>query len=293
MKLFVLLLHVLPRSWATALTRSLAWLAWILGVRRRFALENLAIAFPELTQKQRRALARRNYLHLGTCAAEFLRSPALSDEELFAMVEPTGWAKLQPFFEGKKGFIAATAHIGNFELFGVYGARRKVPLTILTRELKGGANANWVKNRTLAGIREIHKGMDNLVAAVNAGEALAVLIDQNMLLKRAVFVPFFGKLAATTPAPAVVAERTGAPVFLTMMIRKPEGTYEMCVEGPFHFERKSEDRAEDIRAFTAMLNDRFEHYVRQHPEQWFWMHRRWKTRPPEEQAGSEPARAAG
>jgi Kdo2-lipid IVA lauroyltransferase/acyltransferase len=111
---------------------------------------------------------------------------------------------------------------------------------------------------------------------------LALLIDQNMLPRRAVFAPFFGKLAATTPAPAVVAERTGAPVVLAYLLRQADRRYRLCIEGPFRFERKSPDRQRDVLDFTAMLNARLERAVRELPEQWFWLHRRWKTRPPEE-----------
>jgi KDO2-lipid IV(A) lauroyltransferase len=159
-----------------------------------------------------------------------------------------------------------------------------VPLTLLTRELKGNANAAWVARRTMAGIREIHRGYDNLFRSVQSGEVLALLIDQNMLPKRAVFAPFFGRAAATTPAPAVVAEKTGAPVFLGLMLRRTDGRYRIVIEGPFYYAPRGADRQASILAFTTMLNERFEAAVRAAPEQWFWVHRRWKTRPPEEQA---------
>lgn len=282
MGLLLFILRHLPASWARGALRFLAWLAFAVGIRRRIALDNLAVAFPELSDAQRRALARANYLHLGTCAADFLRSPDLSEGDLATLVDPGDWPKVERYLAEKTGLIACTAHFGSFELFGVYSARRGVPLTILTRPLKGAANAKWVRARALAGIKEIHKGMDNLVAAVKHGEVLALLIDQNMLPKRAVFAPFFGKLAATTPAPAVVAERTGAPVVLSFMVRQPGGRYRVVIEGPFFFERRTGDRAKDILDFTTMLNERFERHVRAQPEQWFWLHRRWKTRPPQE-----------
>ncbi len=272
----------LPRAVARALLVGLCALAFALGIRRRIALDNLAIAFPELSARERLRLAFRNYCHLGLCAADFLRSPSLSDDRLFALVRPDGWEKVEPLLAARRGFVVATAHLGNFELFGVYAARRKAPLTILTRPLKGGANAGWVDTRALAGVREIHKGMQNLLDAVRNGEVLALLIDQNMLARRAIFTPFFGKRAATTPAPAVVADRTGAPVFLAVALRNPDGTYRTHIEGPYEMEHQGGGAADDVARFTAMLNGRLEALVRAHPEQWFWMHRRWKTRPPEE-----------
>ena len=280
MDVLVRFFRTLPAPWARALLRLLAGAAFALGIRRRAALDNLRLAFPEWTEAERRALARANYRHLADCATDFLRSPALSDEELRAMIDPGDLETITPFLREGRGFVACTAHFGNFELLGVYAARTGVPLTVLTRRLKGSANAKWVGTRAVAGLKEIHSGMRNLVDAVKAGEALALLIDQNMLRRHAIFVPFFGTLAATTPAPAIVAERTGAPLVLAFLLRLPEGRYRLAIEGPFGFERRSEDREQDIRDFTAELNARFEKHVRRHPEQWFWVHRRWKTRPP-------------
>ena len=294
MGLLLFILRCLPASWARGLLQLLGRLAFVLGVRRRVALENLAIAFPDLAEPQRRALARANYLHLASCAADFLRSPALSDEELFDLVDSSEWDRVSRELRPGKGLIACTAHFGNFELFGVWAARRGVSLTVLTRRLKGAANAKWVGTRTAAGLKEVHGGMSSLIAAVNRGEALALLIDQNMLPKRAVFAPFCGKLAATTPAPAVIAERTGAPVVLALLVRQPDGRYRVTLEGPFAFERRSADRSQDVLEFTTVLNQRLERHVRAHPEQWFWLHRRWKTRPPgEANAGREPNEQRG
>lgn len=261
--------------------RLLALLAWSLGIRRRVALENLALAFPEKSEQERRAIARANYLHLGVCAAEFLQSPARTDASLQNLVEPEGWEKVQPLLDAGEGFVVCTAHFGNFELFGAWVARRGVPLTILTRRLRGRANARWTGTRTESGVREVHAGPTELIRVVRQGGVLALLIDQNMLPKRAVFAPFFGQLAATTPAPAIIAERTGCKTFLAFMLRKPDGRYRTVIEGPFELERRG-DRQADVLRFTTEMNERLERYVRAYPEQWFWMHRRWKTRPPGE-----------
>lgn len=288
MRLLLFILRKLSAPGARALLRALATLAFHLGIRRRVALENLARAFPEKSEAERAVLAKANYRHVGECAADFLRSPWMTDEELRAMVDPGDFELVLRHCRQGKGVVGCTAHFGNFELYGVYGARNGVPLTILTRPLKGSANARWVGTRALAGIQEVHRGMDNLVDAVKAGRTLAILIDQNMLPRRAVFAPFFGVPAATTPAPAVVAERAGVPVVLTVLVKVSEGRYRVHAEGPFTFERGSGDRDAEVQAFTAMLNERFEKLVREHPEQWFWLHRRWKTRPPD--APPPPAR---
>lgn len=281
MNLLFWLFYALPPDVLRALLRSAARLAHALGIRRKIARRSVALAFPELGEQERNALVRANYLHLGECAADFLRSPKMSDEALFAMIDDADYEKVRPLIEAGTGFIVATAHFGNFELFGVWAGRRGVPITILTKTLKGWANAAWVKVRALAGVREIHKGWNNLFEAVRRGDALALLIDQNMIRRRAVFVPFLGLDASTTPAPARVAIETGAPVYLALLARTSRGKYRLAIEGPFALERRSADTQQDVLDFTAMLNARLERHVRQHPEQWFWVHRRFKTRPAE------------
>ncbi|MDR0965940.1 MAG: lysophospholipid acyltransferase family protein [Myxococcales bacterium] len=281
MNLLFWLFAKLPPDVLRALLRFAARVVHALGIRRKIARRNVALAFPEMDERSRDALVRANYLHLGECAADFLRSPKMSDEALFSMVEADDYEKVRGLIEAKEGLIVPTAHFGNFELFGVWAGRRGVPIAILTRVLKGSANAAWVKTRELAGVREIHKGWNNLFDAVRRGDALALLIDQNMLRRRAVFVPFFGIEAATTPSPAKVAIETGAPVFLALLKRVSRGKYRLIIEGPLHFERKSDDLQDDIRAFTARLNECLERQIRESPEQWFWVHRRFKTRPNE------------
>lgn len=278
MRLLVALLRLFPETAAAALFRVLSALAFALRIRRRVALENLKIAFPDLPETERFALARAHYAHLGRCAGEFLRCPAMSDEELFRRVDPVGYDATMARVPDS-GMIFCTAHLGNFELFGAYCARRGLEVTLLTRKLAGAANRAWTGTRTASGVKEVHKGIGALVALLRRKEAVAILIDQNMLKKRAVFVPFLGRLAATTPLPALLAERTGANVMLGVLFRLPDGRYRTVFEGPFAFERTGGGRKEDVRRFTALLNERLEMHVRAHPEQWFWVHRRFKTRP--------------
>jgi KDO2-lipid IV(A) lauroyltransferase len=125
---------------------------------------------------------------------------------------------------------------------------------------------------------------------VRAGEVLAVMIDQNTIPRRAVFAPFFGTPAATTPAPAVLAERTGAPVFLVLMHRLPRLRHRVTIE-PVPFERSGDPEA-DRQAFTARLNLALEDRVRAEPHLWWWVHRRWKTRPPGEPPGTASSATA-
>ncbi len=295
MALIFWLARLTPRWLLTFNFCALCWLAFALGIRRKVTLENLALALPERTPRERWRIARRNYLHLGKCAADFLRAPKLSREALERLVDAGDWPIVAPTIESGKGFIVATAHFGAFEVLAIYAARRVRHLTVLTRALKGRFNAQWVRLRELMGVHELHGGYPNLLGELEAGNAMALVLDQNLAAHRSIFVPFFGREAATTPAPAVLAEQSGAPIFLVLLPRQEDGTYRFTAEGPFHVEHHEDSarREAAIRETTRLMNERFEVHVRERPEQWFWMHRRWKTRPtPEEPLGRVPGRIA-
>lgn len=275
----VALLNLLPERAALAVGRAAGVIAYALGVRRRVALDNLATAFPSKTAAEREAIARAAYSHLGVGAVEFLRAARLADGELLGRIRPDGWEIYQREHAAGRGVIVAIAHVGNFELFAAYCVRRGVRLRVLTRQLRGAANAVWLAQRAGTGLIEVPErgSTATMLRALRAGETLAIVIDQNMLPRRAVFAPFFGRLAATTPAPAVLAARTGAPILLAVLVRDGAGSHRTIIEGPFEVARGE-------RPVDAMgrLNRALERIVAAHPEQWFWVHRRWKTRPPGE-----------
>ncbi|WP_373049469.1 lysophospholipid acyltransferase family protein [Vulgatibacter sp.] len=283
----------LPHPLLLALGKALGALLAAVGVRRRIALANLAQAFPERDAGWRARTLRIFYDHLGLLVAEFLRAPYLRPERLDELVEVEGFERFAPEFAKGQGAIVATAHFGNFELLGSFFATRGMPVTAITKRLsRNFANAFWLDQRRRAGLREVADSgsIRDILKVLRAGEILAVMIDQNMIPRRAIFAPFFGKLAATTPAPAIFAHRTGAPVFLALMHRLPGGRHRVTVEGPIPFEHTG-DRDADVAAFTAKLNRELERHVRAEPASWYWVHRRWKTRPPEETAAPGPVAA--
>lgn len=283
----------LPLGLALFVGARLGDLLRLVGVRRQVARQNLVQAFPEKSEAEREAILRDFYRHLGTLIVEFLRAPYLSDRQAKALVEVDGEA-YRRFKEKRaegKGVIVATAHFGNFELLGSFFSRQGLPLTAITKALpRNFLNRFWLDQRQRAGLRELPDSgsLRDILRVLRRGEVLAVMIDQNMIPRRAVFAPFFGKLAATTPAPAVFAERADAPVYLVVLHRLPGGRHRARIEGPIPFERTG-DPAADRLAFTARLNQALEAQVREAPHLWYWVHRRWKTRPPEETAADGEA----
>lgn len=285
----------LPHRLLLAIGAGLGVLAGALGIRRKVARDNLARAFPDLDEAGRESILRRFYRHLGLLIVEFLRAPYLHPATAEELVEVEGWERFEAAFAEGKGAIIATAHYGNFELLGSFFARKGQPITAITKKLsRNFLNAFWLDQRKRAGLREVPDSgsIRDILAVLRAKEILAIMIDQNMIPRRAVFAPFFGHLAATTPGPAVFAERTDAPVFLVLMHRLPRGRHRVTIEGPIPFERTG-DRAADVLAFTARLNAECERHVRAEPELWYWVHRRWKTRPPDEAKEPAPAPVAG
>ena len=255
-----------------SLGAALGVLAFWLGIRRRVALDNLARAFPEKSESERRGIARAAYAQLGVSLAElFLPAP---------QVEFEGWDVYERARAQGRGVVVAIAHYGNFELLARATARRGVALTLIGRRLRGAFNRWLVESR---GARTLpDKGSSSAaLAALRRGEVLAVAVDQNMRPSRGIFVDFFGAPACTTPAAAVFALRAGAPLiaaFPVRNVRNKNTTHVVKVCGPFESSERGHAAVADL---TQQLTRTVEEMVRAHPDHWFWVHRRWKTRPPE------------
>jgi KDO2-lipid IV(A) lauroyltransferase len=273
----------LPRAWLYALGGALAWLAWALRIRRRVVLDNLRLAFPEKTEAQRRDIARSTYRHLGRMAAEVILVPRMSPEELERILVYQGFEAVERAQAQGKGVVACTAHFGNWELLQAGASLRGTPITSISRhEARTGADSLLKKTRRKAGVEElvVKKGA-TLKAALRAlrdGRVLGYVIDQNVSRRRAVFPTFFGVPAATSPTPAYLAMRHGAAVVFALAVPAEEGRYRVVIEGPLAV-ADTGNRERDVLAFMQLLNDRLEHYVRLYPDRWYWLHRRWKTRP--------------
>jgi KDO2-lipid IV(A) lauroyltransferase len=270
-------------AWARfvcALGEAIGSAAWWLGFRKRVALEGLRLAFPERTEAERRAIGRAAYRQLGRSLAELAVSRGLSDAELDRLVRFDGWERYEAARALGRGVVVAVAHFGNWELLAKACARRGVPLTAITRALRGRVNARLLAARREGGLRELpDKGSTTAaLQLLRRGETLAVIVDQNMRPSRGVFVEFFGAPACTTPAAAVLSLRADAPLIAAFPVRQPDGTHLVLVEGPFLPPTGTRGRSAAV-ALTQEITRAVERVVREHPDHWFWVHRRWKTQP--------------
>lgn len=263
-----------------ALGTWLGRLAFLLGIRRRVALDNLARAFPERSESERRLLAARAYAHLGRTLGELAAARSLGDAELEQLVTFEGFERYQRAAAQGKGVVVAVAHFGNWELLARACARRGVRLTAITRRLGGRVNQWLLRARREGGLRELpdKDASKDALALLRRGETLAVIVDQNMLRKRGIFVDFFGTPACTSPAAAVYALRARAPLVAAFPVRQADGRHRVQVLGPFAPAEGLTGHAAVV-SLTQALTRAVEEQVRAHPEHWLWLHRRWKTRP--------------
>jgi len=248
---------------------------------RRIAERNLATAFPARPEAERRAIARAAFAHFGRLLFELLQFATLSPDEMRARVEVDGEDRSRLAYAQGKGVLFVTGHFGFWELQAMVHAVQVEPVAILARALD-----NPYLNGLLEDIRQrtgntvvYRRGtIRRVLRTLHAGHGVAVLIDQHIVTRDAIYVDFFERPAATTSAVAALALRTGAPVVPVFALPLGRGRYRMIYEHPVEPPRA--DSAEAIREFTQRCTDVLEMYVRRHPELWLWMHRRWRDEGP-------------
>ncbi len=284
--LLVKLLGALPRPLSRALAITLSHAVYWLHPRlRKVGRRNLEIALPEKSAAERRRILRGAFTSLGRQLAEFCLFPRYSRENASRVILYDGFENYDAAHRRGKGVIFLTAHFGGWELSSFFHSLRGHPLHIVVRPLDNPyLDALVDRYRTLHGARSFGKQdfARGLIAAMRAGESVGILADQNVMPEGGVFVDFFGKPACTAAGPARVALRTDAAVLPTFTIWDAQiGRYRLRFDPPLALTRSGDDDA-DAAANTAAFTKAIENYVRRYPEQWLWVHRRWKTRPPGE-----------
>jgi KDO2-lipid IV(A) lauroyltransferase len=268
---------LLARAWL-GFGEWLGAVAWLLGVRKPVALDGLARAFPELTPGERRRLARSAYRQLGRSLCELFLVRGASDAQLERLVRFEGWEIYETERDRGRGIVCAIAHFGNFELLARATARRGIRLSVIVRRLDDFFG-RWLEgDRARMGARGLPARGSSKAAleVLRRREVLAIAVDQNMQKSRGVFVDFFGSKACTTPAAAVFSLRAGAPLVAVFPIRQYDGTHVVRILGPFETALAGRAAVLDL---TQKLTKAVEDQVREHPDHWYWVHRRWKTQP--------------
>jgi KDO2-lipid IV(A) lauroyltransferase len=276
--LLVQLVRRLPARAVDRLARAVASFAYLLGIRRRVTLDNLAHAFPECQESERRAIARGAYANMARTVVDSLRSLGDGSAVLRDRIEVEDFGPVERALAAGRGLLVATAHIGSWELLGASMAQR-VKLSAVVRPLRGGLNARLVEARQRSGLGLIppRGALAGTVAALRRNEVVTMLIDQAIGGKHALYVPFFGRPAATTPALSLAAARTGATTLVCVAIRQGD-RLRFHIDGPFTMPHTG-DKSRNLWLHAAQVTAALERLIRHHPEQWLWLHRRWKLLP--------------
>jgi KDO2-lipid IV(A) lauroyltransferase len=225
------------------------------------------------------------FRHLGMNLIEFLRFSGTDLRRLDTLVSVEGEEYAREALSRGHGILAITAHYGNFELFGATFVRKGYPLSVIARDADDAPTNDFINGiRERMGYRVFSRrnAARQSIGVLRRNEVLGVLPDQNDT--QGIFVPFFGRLAATASGPAYMAIRTGATVLPAFIHREPDGSHIVKIFPPIEYV-VSDDLQADVKALTVQINKAVETAVKEHPEQWLWLHNRWKTRPPEELEG--------
>jgi KDO2-lipid IV(A) lauroyltransferase len=269
----------LPLSANRAIGKVLGTLAWYVDLAdRRIALANIARAFPDWPLARRRSTIRAMFRHLGTSLFEILWLPRLDAAARAQTTVFEGLDRVLPLVDAGRGVVAFTGHCGNWEWLAYAVATLGRPVTVLQRERNESEINQFITAiRRTTGIRTIDRGSAaagrELIQAIRRGGFLAFLIDQNIRTE-SVKVPFFGAPALTPIGPAKLAIRTSAIAVAVFIERGDDGKQYIRFQEPIECRP-----TDDPIALTARLTAAVEEQIRRVPEQWVWMHQRWRERP--------------
>lgn len=283
-------LGLLPRSAAIVLGRGFGRVAYSLaGNLRRTGETNLRLAFPELSEAERTRILRGTFATLGRLLGEFSQFHRATRESLRELIEydPVGLAHLRAAEKEQRGVIFLTGHLGAWELLSFGWSALEYPISFLVRPIDNPKIEAMIEGvRTRFGNRAIDKksAAREALRVLKAGGTLGILSDLNSQPNEGVFVPFFGRLACTTAGIATLALKTDAVVIPTVAVWNPEKRrYFFHGDPPIELTRTG-DKHKDLEVNTAQFAAAMESLVRRYPDQWMWIHKRWKTRPPGEAA---------
>ena len=280
---FIKILGLLPRPLSRAFAIAIAQVVYLLHFRlRQVGMRNLAMVFPEKSLAERRRILRGVFTSLGRQLAELCQFPRYTPENVDQVVVYDGLENYERAYVQGKGVLFLTAHFGAWELSAFTHSLHGHWLHVVMRPMDNEYLDRLLQSyRTMHGNKTVNKDdfVRGLLAAMRAGETVGILMDTNMTPPQGIFVDFFGIPACTASGLARIALRTDAAVVPGFTIWDPAlKKYRLRFDPALELVRTGHLEA-DIAANTQMFTKVVENYVRTYPDQWLWVHRRWKTRP--------------
>lgn len=277
-RLGVILLSSLPVSLSLGVGRAVGLLGYLLdSSHKRIALGNLRRASIGKDEEERKAIMRRNYKNFGMNFAEFIRLREMAQSWVkFEGVENVYKAKSMG-----KGIFFLSGHFGNWELEAAAHAIRFGKAYVIAKDVKNTYVDRHVKAQRNSCNLEVIKprrSIYRILRILRAKGDIGILLDQDTSHREGVFVDFFGQKACTQSALAIIALKTGVPVVPGFIRRNADGTHTLRYLPPIILDNTG-DRKTAIVEYTQLFTSIIESQIRDHPDQWLWVHRRWKTRP--------------
>jgi len=274
--------RMLPRGAALTIGSVLGRIIpYFAGKEVRLAERHLTIAFGnEKSEGEIHRLAHETFLQMALNFVDAVRLKIMSPDEVKRLCVPHNIDRLWEALDKGYGVICLTSHTGCWEFLGVYLAVIGVPISAVARRLYDHRLEKMlVETRTDRGMNNISRGRNTreIIRTLKKGNLLAILIDQDTKVK-GIFVDFFGRPAHTATSPALLSYKYKSPILPIFTYRDSKHRHHICFGEPVTIEPTG-DSEKDIIEITARCSKETENFIREHPEQWVWLHRRWKTKP--------------
>jgi Kdo2-lipid IVA lauroyltransferase/acyltransferase len=287
-RLIFAVLGLFPRRIRLSAGKGLGLGLYLLSPRhRRMARANLDRAFGDRRSREEKSrIARASFAHLGLLLCDSMAFAKVDPGRLDRIAVFEGLENVRGAYARGKGVFVFSGHYGNWEMVALLQGYLGLPLAMVTRPLDNPhLERRMYRYRTLSGNRVIHKrgAAREVLRAIRQGLGVAIVIDQNVRGEDGIFVDFFGTPASTTPALATLAIKTEAPIVPVFGVPLPDGRYRIRYLPEVEV-RRTGDTKRDILELTQTCTRIIEEQVRRQPEYWVWMHRRWRTRPPQERS---------
>ena len=273
------LICLLPHGAAMMLGQGLARLAWIFVPKKRktLAREQVMRCLAASAAEAER-IARASSLRFGPMLMEVLRFPVMKGRMDDYVTITGAIAEVRAAVAAGRGAIFATSHSGNWELMGGAFACAGLPIVgVAKRQSAAGMDRFINEYRALVGMHITYQtGVREMFRMIDAGWIIGLISDQDPSLRDGIIIDFFGQPTNAFTGAAAIARRCGVPIFPVFIHREESGHHILTVE-PGIMVEKTDDRTEDVRRVTQTINTRIEQWIRKYPEEWFWLHDRWKS----------------
>lgn len=273
------LICLLPHGAAMMLGQGLARLAWIFVPKKRKTLaREQVMRCLSVSAAEAERIARASSLRFGPMLMEVLRFPVMKGRMDDYVTITGAIAEVRAAVAAGRGAIFATSHSGNWELMGGAFACAGLPIVgVAKRQSAAGMDRFINEYRALVGMHITYQtGVREMFRMIDAGWIIGLISDQDPSLRDGIIIDFFGQPTNAFTGAAAIARRCGVPIFPVFIHREESGHHILTVE-PGIMVEKTDDRTEDVRRVTQTINTRIEQWIRKYPEEWFWLHDRWKS----------------